>query len=49
MFDLTAAHCVTSGGETLRPEDIVVFLGRYNLRNMSEEGLQFHTVSNFNI
>jgi hypothetical protein len=46
---LTAAHCVTQKGELLRTEDFMVYLGRYNLRNMNEEGLQFHDVSNFDI
>jgi len=46
---LTAAHCVTQKGEILRAEDFMVYLGRFNLRKMNEEGLQYHEVSNFNI
>ena len=46
---LTAAHCVTLKGELLRAEDFMVYLGRHNLRNMNEDGLQYHDVSNFNI
>jgi hypothetical protein len=46
---LTAAHCVTLKGEILRAEDFMVYLGRFNLRKMNEEGSQYHDVSNFNI
>jgi hypothetical protein len=46
---LTAAHCVSLKGELLRAEDFMVYLGRYNLRKMNEESLQYHDVSNFNI
>jgi hypothetical protein len=46
---LTAAHCVTLKGEILRAEVFMVYLGRHNLRNMNEEGLQYRDVSNFNI
>lgn len=46
---LTAAHCVNMKGEQLRAEDFMVYLGRYNLRKMNEEGVQYHDVSNFNI
>jgi dynein heavy chain len=43
---ITAAHCVSLKGELLRAEDFMVYLGRYNLRNMNEEGLQYHDVRN---
>lgn len=46
---LTAAHCVSQKGDVLRTEDFLVSLGRFNLRDMAEEGSQFHYVSNFNI
>jgi hypothetical protein len=42
---LTAAHCVTMKGEQLRAEDFIIYLGRYNLRNMNEQGLQSKDVS----
>jgi hypothetical protein len=34
--------------EILR-EDFVIYLGRYKLRDVNEEGSQYHDVSNFNI
>jgi hypothetical protein len=46
---LTAAHCVTMKGELLRAEDFIIYLGRYNLRNMNEHGLQYKDVSTFYI
>lgn len=41
---ITAAHCVTMKGELLRAEDFIIYLGRYNLRNMNEHGLQYKDV-----
>ncbi|XP_069683971.1 serine protease gd-like [Periplaneta americana] len=37
---ITAAHCVTRLGKTLNESDLVVYLGRYDLRNRKEEGSQ---------
>jgi hypothetical protein len=45
---LTAAHCVNLRKEILR-EDFVIYLGMYKLRDVNEEGSQYHDVSNFNI
>uniref|UniRef100_A0A1V1FKK2 Putative serine protease 30 n=1 Tax=Reticulitermes speratus TaxID=60591 RepID=A0A1V1FKK2_9NEOP len=45
---ITAAHCVTTrNGEQISPKDFTVFLGRYDLRNHREEGIQqkdVHTI-----
>ena len=46
---LSAAHCVTMKGEPYREEDFIVYLGRHNLRNMNEYGLQYKNVSTLNI
>ncbi|XP_023717855.1 serine protease gd isoform X2 [Cryptotermes secundus] len=37
---ITAAHCVTKKEKPIRPGDFIVYLGRYNLRNLNEEGSQ---------
>lgn len=46
---LTAAHCVTKKEKTLDPGDFIVYLGRYNLRNLNEEGSQNKDVCTFHI
>ncbi|XP_021913642.1 serine proteinase stubble-like isoform X3 [Zootermopsis nevadensis] len=42
---ITAAHCVTKNDKQLAPGDIIVYLGRYNLRNLNEEGSQNRDVT----
>ncbi|KDR22461.1 serine protease gd-like isoform X2 [Zootermopsis nevadensis] len=42
---ITAAHCVTKGGEMLATLDLIVYLGRYDLRNRREEGSQENDVA----
>jgi hypothetical protein len=46
---LTAAHCVTKKEKSLDPRDFIVYLGRYNLRNLNEEGSQNKNVCTFHI
>jgi hypothetical protein len=46
---LTAAHCVTKREKALDPDDFIVYLGRYKLRNLKEEGSQYRDVCTFHI